>query len=310
MSELKASGDSLSAFQEEAERYFSSVYESTKNGPGYFSETDADWYCNQLFDEQQEKSRTLQGELLRLIGSLATHVKRSPLLTEADENDLKRCAKELRAAIRLHAYRSWDTEILHDEDIVLGVRHAGQSESHPASPREASRAFNSAIETLSSLYELIEASPNASTQGDFPSTANAAKYRPNTVFVMMWIDPTNPTLEDTYGTIKSACTKFGLHALRADEIEHEEVITERILSEIKTSEFLIADLTGERPSAYYEIGYAHSLGKRVIMYRRQGTRVHFDLAAYNCPEYRNNTELNEKLLKRLEDATNRRRTEG
>jgi len=42
--------------------------------------------------------------------------------------------------------------------------------------------------------------------------------------------------------------------VRVDRIEHNDAIDDRIVNEIKSADFAIADLTYARPSVYYEAG--------------------------------------------------------
>ena len=267
---------------------------------------EADHYWSKLGEADLRASFTLQSELMQVIKTIANCIKQSLLLTEADRRDLGTWTKSLRASLRLRRYHVWDTEVLHDEGTVLGVQQAGQSDDSPVHPKKARRNFEQDILNLLGLVDFLAISPTLSTDEVRLNPQATAEYEPDSAFVMMQIDQKKPELEDRYNTIKECFTKFGITAVRADEIEHQDVITEKIREKIRSSEFLIADLTGERPSVYYEIGYAHALSRKVIMYRFSGSKLHFDLAAHNCPEYSNLSDLKNKLMRRLEGITNRK----
>jgi nucleoside 2-deoxyribosyltransferase len=47
-----------------------------------------------------------------------------------------------------------------------------------------------------------------------------------------------------------------------------------LITEIREADYVIADLSYERPSCYYELGIAEALGKRVHLVAKTGTPIH------------------------------------
>jgi nucleoside 2-deoxyribosyltransferase len=132
-----------------------------------------------------------------------------------------------------------------------------------------------------------------------------AKVVRNRAFIVMSMNKADASLDDVHDTIRAVCEEFDIEAVRVDDIEHQERITDLILENIASAEFIIADLSSERPNVYYEVGYAHAIGKRPILVRKEGTPLHFDLVVHNAPEYRNNAHLKLILRGRLENMLGR-----
>lgn len=236
--------------------------------------------------------------------------KKSLLVDDADLREIPILVKRMRSVIGLKRFYYSGPDVVHDEGTVLGFQPATQEEDDPITPEEAKTIYTSASNGLMRILQLADNYGSVSATDYSNQIIPAHKYRPNSAFIMMWMDAEQPELEDVKDTVCRTFDKFGIRAIRADDIEHEGIITQRILDEVRTSEFLFADLTGARPNVYYEVGFAHALGKRVILYRKKGTGLHFDLAGYNCPEYENLRDLKEKLTKRLESITNKQAHEG
>jgi hypothetical protein len=118
-------------------------------------------------------------------------------------------------------------------------------------------------------------------------------------FIAMPIDKDNHELVDVLDAIKEAAAKCGVTAERVDEVESNDRITDRILESISKAEFVIVDLTKERPNVFFEAGFAHGIGKIPIYIARHGTPIHFDLKDYPIITFRNMKELKEGIIKRL-----------
>jgi len=150
-------------------------------------------------------------------------------------------------------------------------------------------------EVLRSAVEEVE-----TTNGVVAPTPTPEPAKKKCVFVAM---PFNEEFEDVYQFgIYAAVRKCGYVCEKVDESIYTGSIIERITEGIRNSEFIVADLTHEKPNVYLEVGYAWGLGKPVIMVAREGHRLHFDLAHHKCLFYRTIGSLAEQLERTILDT--------
>lgn len=94
-------------------------------------------------------------------------------------------------------------------------------------------------------------------------------------FVLM---PFAPEFEDVYKIgIKEACHLAGAYCERVDEQFFSERILDRIYNQIAKADLVIADMTGRNPNVFYEVGYAHALGKPTVLLTQKVEDIPFDL---------------------------------
>ncbi|MGO8761541.1 MAG: hypothetical protein ACLP2P_04240 [Desulfobaccales bacterium] len=85
------------------------------------------------------------------------------------------------------------------------------------------------------------------------------------------------------GPIYNAITKAGYKPYRVDAEPHSDRIDAKIISEIKNSRFVEADITEQKRGVYFEAGYALGMGLPVLWCVRKDDmdKVHFDTRQYN-----------------------------
>lgn len=117
-------------------------------------------------------------------------------------------------------------------------------------------------------------------------------FKDHQVLVMMPFE--GDEMEQTYATLKEVCASLGLDAGRGDENVGSGFVIREIMKMMSNAEFIIFDLTNERPNVYYELGYAHGIGNHaynILLIARDGTKIHFDIAPLRVRYYRSAEHL-------------------
>ena len=123
---------------------------------------------------------------------------------------------------------------------------------------------------------------------------------PGVCFVAMSFTPDLQAAYDI-GIQPAIVTDCELRALRVDREEHNDQITDRIIAGIRSSQVVIADVTGQRPNVYYEAGFAQGLGRIVVRTCRADSfeHVHFDTRQFSHIVWDTPEDLRAKLTARL-----------
>jgi len=114
--------------------------------------------------------------------------------------------------------------------------------------------------------------------------ANSPVAQPTGCFVLSpFGDPFDKLYEDV---IKPLFAEIEIPVQRADEFACSNVIMEDVGRAIARASLIIADLTGKNANVFYELGYAHALGKKVILITQDIRELPFDVRHYRCCGYR------------------------
>jgi hypothetical protein len=97
-------------------------------------------------------------------------------------------------------------------------------------------------------------------------------------FVLM---PFAKSFDDAYHlAIKPACDSAGAYAERVDQQIFAGNIMDRVYNQIAKADLVIADMSDRNANVFYEVGYAHALGKTTVLMTQSEADIPFDLRQY------------------------------
>jgi len=130
--------------------------------------------------------------------------------------------------------------------------------------------------------------------------------RPRAFVVMQFAEPYDTFYREV---IQNQAEAAGFDVVRIDEKAGPGVIFQDIQREIEQSEIVIAEITPANPNVFYELGYAHALGKPTILLAQRDAALPFDIRSFRVVFYNDTiggkSEVERNLRRHLEAITGR-----
>ncbi|MGB2863744.1 MAG: hypothetical protein WBC05_10505 [Sedimentisphaerales bacterium] len=100
--------------------------------------------------------------------------------------------------------------------------------------------------------------------------------------------------------IKPTVESFGIECMRADDFHTSGLILIDIAQSILESQLIIADITPDNPNVFYEVGFAHGMGKPLILLSEKSReKLPFDVSGFRTLFYDNSIGGKRKVEERL-----------
>ena len=121
--------------------------------------------------------------------------------------------------------------------------------------------------------------------GTIDFTSYTVTTHRRTAFVVMQFGvPYDQLYSDVIRPVVANC---GFDVIRADDDFGPGLIIADVVRRIQEAEVIIADITPENQNVFYEVGYAHALGKPTILLAEKGKRLPFDVSGFRTLFYEN-----------------------
>jgi hypothetical protein len=129
---------------------------------------------------------------------------------------------------------------------------------------------------------------------------------PKAFVVMQFAEPYDTFYKEV---IQKQAEAAGFEVFPIDEKAGPGVIFQDIQREIEQAEVVIAEITPANPNVFYEVGYAHALGKPTILLAQRGAQLPFDIRSFRVVFYNDTiggkAEVERNLSKHLEAISGR-----
>lgn len=103
--------------------------------------------------------------------------------------------------------------------------------------------------------------------------------------VMQFTEEFNILYKDV---IRPVCESYGYKVVRGDDFYTSGQIMEDITQSIRAAALIIADVTPNNANVFYEVGYAHAIGKPTILLSdKKRERLPFDISGFRTLFYDN-----------------------